>query len=69
MAFCRWQVGLRGCSTHTPESNSDRQAQVPRQIFGLIEAAFAPPRWMKRDWNGHIRALQHGDAAGAHQCA
>jgi len=61
------QTGLDGCRPDTTERMDDGQADVPREIGGLIEPALAPPRRVQGHGHGSLGTRQHQVAAGLHQ--
>jgi len=62
------QAGLRRRRAHAPQRMASRQADVAREIGGLVEAALAAPRWMERNRNRAAGAVEHVGAARLHQC-
>ena len=69
MTFASRQIGLRRRSTYASQCRDEREADVPREIFGLVESALAPPRRMERNGNGKISLKQHIGATHFHQRA
>jgi hypothetical protein len=67
VTFARWQIRLRGRSTNATKCRDERDADIPREIFGLIESALAPSRRMKRNGNDKVSFGQHIGASCPHQ--
>ena len=61
------QAGLRRRRADAPKSRADRDAQLPREIGGLIEAPFPSPRRVERHRDGGVDAFQKIPASIAHQ--
>src|SRR5262245_50545952 len=54
---------------HSAKTGHDRKAEMPREIRRLVEAAFAPPRSMKRNGNRVRAAVENIGAVPPHQRA
>jgi hypothetical protein len=63
------QSRLRAGRADATQGAADGQAGVPREIVRLVEPAVAATRWMKRDRNRAVRAVENRCAALAHQRA
>ena len=62
------QAGLNDGRPYAPKRTTDRQAQMTREIGGLVETAGAPPGRMQRHRHDRRRAGQHIASAVAHEC-